>query len=582
MPEHGRRAVLAKYLRVERGRVGVLAVLLACTVAVQVGNPELLRAFIDGLVSGKSLIGLLVSGGLFLGLVLVNQGLAVATAYVSGNLAWRTTNHMRLDLVRHCLHLDMSFHHAHTPGELIERTDEDVTALSNLFSSFVLQILVNLLLLVCVLVMLFVTDWRLGLALTVYALLCLFVLRRTSEMASPAWEQANATRAELHGFVGEQVTGIADLRTSGATPYALRNFYAKRRVAFLSWWRAHRLNAVISGGTDILVTGGAVGAFLLGAALFQAGAITLGAVYLVVTYTQMLAQPLQELMAQIDDLQKASASLKRVGVLFAIQPVLRDGPGAYLLEGALAVAFEAVSFGYQPDSLVLEDITLQVDAGEVLGILGRTGSGKSTLARLLCRLYDPDAGTIRLGGVDIREECVAALRKRVGMVTQEVQIFSANLRDNLSLFAPGIADERMVQVLNELGLGAWYTALPRGLETLIGAGPEREAGFSAGEAQLLAFARVFLQNPDIVILDEASSRLDPVTERLIEQAVSRLLAGRTGIIIAHRLKTIQRADQVAILESGKLREYGARAQLLENPDSRLSRLLHVGLEEVLA
>ncbi len=285
MPTYGRRAVLAKYLQAERGRVLMLAVLLACTVTVQVGNPAILRGFIDDAVNGKDLGILLLRGGLFLGLVLVNQGLAVATAYVSGNLAWRTTNRMRLDLVRHCLHLDMAFHQARTPGELIERTDEDISALANLFSSFVLQILVNLLLLVCVLVVLFCIDWRLGLALTIYALLCLFVLRRTSEMASPAWEQAGATQAELHGFVGEQVTGIADLRTSGAIPYVMRHFYEKRRAAFLSRWRAHRLSVVISGSTDILVTGGAVGAFLLGAALFQAGAIAIGTVYLVVTYT---------------------------------------------------------------------------------------------------------------------------------------------------------------------------------------------------------------------------------------------------------------------------------------------------------
>ncbi len=296
----------------------------------------------------------------------------------------------------------------------------------------------------------------------------------------------------------------------------------------------------------------------------------------------MLEQPLQEIMAQIDDLQKASASLKRVGALFAIQPGLQDGAGVERATGALAVAFEHVSFGYQADVPVLEDITLQVGAGEVLGLLGRTGSGKSTLARLLCRLYDPTAGTIRLDGADIREERVAALRKRVGMVTQEVQIFSVSLRANLTLFAAGMADERMMQVLDDLGLGAWYAALPRGLETIIGTGSDSEAGFSTGEAQLLAFARVFLQDPAVVILDEASSRLDPVTEPLIEHAVIRLLEGRSGIIIAHRLATLQRADQIAILEDGKLREYGSRAQLLEDSSSRLYQLLHLGLEEVLA
>ena len=574
--------LLATYLRVERRWVLALAGLLAGAVGVQVGNPELLRSFIDGVVAGKSLGFLLLSGGLFLGLVLANQGLTVATAYVSSNLAWRTTNRMRLDLVRHCLRLDMAFHHAHTPGELIERTDEDVTALANLFSSFVLQLLVNLLLLICILVVLFLTSWQLGLGLTLYALLCLFVLRRTSELANPAWEQASAARAELHGFVGEPVTGVADLRTSRAIPDVLRHFYAKRRVAFLSQWRAHRLSTIVSGGTDILVTGGAAGAFLFGAALFLTGTITLGTVYLIVAYTQMLEQPLQELMTQIDDLQKASASLKRVGELLALQPTLSDGTGTALPSDAPTVTFEDVSFSYQAETPVLKHITLQAQAGQVLGILGRTGSGKSTLARLLCRLYDPDAGVIRINGIDIRQARLAALRQHVGLVTQEVQLFSASLRDNVTLFTPGIADEKIVQALTELGLGAWYAALPRGLETIIGTGPGSEAGCSAGEAQLLAFARVFLHNPRVVLLDEASSRLDPHTENLIERAVDRLLTGRTGIIIAHRLTTLQRAQQIAILEDGELREYGPRERLLTDPQSLFSHLLRVGLEEVIA
>lgn len=319
MHSQHRLTLLATYLRPQRVRVILLALLLVGSVAIQTGNPELLRAFIDRATTGGALSTLLLMGALFLGLGLLNQVFVVATAYVSGNLAWRTTNQMRLDLVRHCLRLDMTFHHARTPGELIERTDEDVTMLANLFSAFVLQILVNLLLLLCVLVVLYFTDWRLGLALSLYALIVLIVLYCTRDVASPAWEAAGQARAELHGFLGEQTEGIADIRTSGAIPYVLRNFYEKRRDKFLKLWRAQRLSTLLSGGTDLLIIAGTVGAFILGAALFQAGAITLGTVYLVVTYTQLLGQPLQELMSQIEDLQRAGASLTRVQALFASQ-----------------------------------------------------------------------------------------------------------------------------------------------------------------------------------------------------------------------------------------------------------------------
>ncbi len=213
--------------------------------------------------------------------------------------------------------------------------------------------------------------------------------------------------------------------------------------------------------------------------------------------------------------------------------------------------------------------------GETIGLLGRTGSGKTTITRLLCRLCDPQEGTIRLGGIDVRDIRTASLRSRVGVVTQDIQLFRASLRDNLTLFDTRIADAEMIRVLDELELGDWYRALARGLDTLLDHG----SGLSAGEAQLLAFARVFLSDPALVILDEASSRLDPATERRLDHAVARVLEGRTGIIIAHRLSTVQRVDTIMVLEDGHVVEFGSRAALAAEPTSRFAGLLRTGLEE---
>ena len=238
-----------------------------------------------------------------------------------------------------------------------------------------------------------------------------------------------------------------------------------------------------------------------------------------------------------------------------------------------------LSFGYDADALVLRRIQLRLGAGRVLGILGRTGSGKTTLTRLLFRLYDPTAGAIRLGGVDLRAARLVELRRRVGVVTQEVQLFHATVRDNLTFFDDTVADEHILAVLDRLGLQAWYAALPAGLDTLLAAGTS--GGLSAGEAQVLALVRVFLKEPGLVILDEASSRLDPATEQLVEHAVDALLSGRTGIVIAHRLATVLRADDILILENGEIVEYGPQAELRRDPASRFSHLLQVGLDEVL-
>jgi ABC-type multidrug transport system fused ATPase/permease subunit len=233
---------------------------------------------------------------------------------------------------------------------------------------------------------------------------------------------------------------------------------------------------------------------------------------------------------------------------------------------------------------VLHDLTFTLTPGTTLGLLGRTGSGKTTISRLLFRLYDPSAGAVRVGGVDLRAARRDDLRARVGMVTQDVQLFRATVRDNVTFFDGSVPDARIVAAMEDLGLGDWLRQLPEGLDTVLGAGGG--AGVSAGEAQLLAFTRVFLKDPGLVLLDEASSRLDPATERLIDRAVERLLgwdgAGRggrrTAIIIAHRLGTIQRADQVMILEHGRVAEYRARAALAADPTSRFAALLRTGLE----
>jgi ATP-binding cassette subfamily B protein len=226
--------------------------------------------------------------------------------------------------------------------------------------------------------------------------------------------------------------------------------------------------------------------------------------------------------------------------------------------------------------VVLHDVSFTLEPGRVLGLLGRTGSGKTTIARLLFRLYDPLAGEVRVGGVDPRHARLGALRARIGLVTQDVQLFEASLRDNLTFFDPAIEDEHLLGVLETLGLKSWLERLPQGLGTMIS-----RSSLSAGEAQLLALARVFIKDPGLVILDEASSRLDPATEALLERALNKLLEGRTAIIIAHRLQTVERADEILILDDGRILEHGSRRRLAADPESRFATLRRAGLGEVL-
>jgi ATP-binding cassette subfamily B protein len=280
----------------------------------------------------------------------------------------------------------------------------------------------------------------------------------------------------------------------------------------------------------------------------------------------------------VENLQNIGAATERLRDLRALESKITDGPGAGMPGGALALDFDQVAFSYMEDEPVLNGINFQLKPGKVLGLLGRTGSGKTTLARLVFRLYDPTHGQIRLGGVQLTQPKLRELRERVALVTQDVQLFQATVRDNLTFFDRRIPDAEILSVIHELGLSSWYEALPNGLDTRLETGGR---SLSAGEGQLLAFTRVFLRNPGLVILDEASSRLDPVTEQLIEHAVDRLLQNRSAIIIAHRLGTIHRTDEIMILEKGQIVEHGERARLAADSDSRFYSLLQTGLEEVL-
>lgn len=570
------RHLLKTYLAAQLSRVILLAALLCGDIALQLVNPQLLRIFIDTITTSAVQTSLLWVAGLFIVVALAQQVVKVGASYLSERVGWSATNALRVDLARHLVQLDMGFHKQHTPGELIERVDGDISALANFFSQFVIKVLGNLLLLFGVLIVLSIQDWRAGLALSLFALVALILINSVRSVAVKPWKAFRQASAELYGFLEERLHGTEDIRSSGAQAYVTRRLYGHTRQRFRSGRKA-RLTSVIVWCMPILSTlMGTMVAFLVIAWFYSAGSMTLGMAFLIYYYTQLIFQPIQSISDQMDDFQKASASFARIRELLQIKSELKDGPGVTFPRGALAVEFDHVDFGYGEQEMVVQDLTFKVVPGEVLGLLGRTGSGKTTLTRLLFRLYDPAQGTIRLGNTDLREARLADLRTVIGMVTQDVQLFHATVRDNLTFFDKSSDDTRIMQALDTLGMRSWYEGLPDGLDTMLAA---NGGGLSAGEAQLLAFARVFLKDPAVVILDEASSRLDPATERLLEQAIDTLLQGRTGIIIAHRLSTIQRADTLMVLEGGRMREYGSRAQLAADRDSHFAQLLRTAHEE---
>ncbi|MBM3139098.1 MAG: ABC transporter ATP-binding protein [Chloroflexi bacterium] len=562
-------SVLATYLSGLRGPVALLAALLVGGTAMQLVGPLIVRAFIDGALAGDAARRLLFLAALFIGATVAGQAFAVGAAYLSEHVGWTATNRLRADLVAHCLRLDLPFHHGHSPGTMIERIDGDVTALSNFFSQFVIRILGGLLLLAGVVVLLLREEWRVGAALGAFSLVSTIVLTRARGFAVRSVNDEREAAADLYGFVEERLGAVDDIRANGAGGYVMRRSYDHGRRLVFAARRAQVMSASVWSLATVLFALAYVVVLGVGALLLQAGSITIGTVYLFFQYTQILRRPLEQIADQLKDLQRAGAALGRVHELMTTASRIEGGAAAPAAAGGARVEFAHVSFAYDLAEPVLTDVDLALAPGEVLGVLGRTGGGKSTLARLLVRFYDPTAGAIRVDGLDLRDWPLDALRHRVGVVTQEVQLVAGTVRENLTLFDAAIPDGRIFEALETLGLGGWLRSLPLGLDTPLGSGGE---GLSAGEAQLVAFARIFLRDPGLVILDEASSRLDPATERLTDVAVSRLLTGRTGIVIAHRLHSVERADRLLVLEHGRVAELGAPAALATDPASRYAGL----------
>lgn len=579
--------LLGATLRPERRRTGAVVGILLVAMLLRLATPALLGRFVDVATSKGSLDTLTSIAIAYVAAALISEVLALGVIWGSVNLSWRAGNRLRERLANHALRLDMSWHGKHSPGQLIERIDGDVEALVVFFANVVVHVIGNVVLVVGMLMVAFFIDPRAAVVLLISAVVGTVVMVRLRSAAVAAREAEREVNAQLYGDLEERLGGLEDLRANGAGEYAVHRLHTHSANS----WRAAR-RASLFGDSSYAVAAvtfaaGSVATLAVGVSLHDRNAITAGAVLSLFRYSEMLRQPLERIAEQMKEFQKALAGARRAARLVASAPAVTDGHlGAEALQpGALGIDFEDVTFTYDEESLpALKNVSLHIPAGTHVGVVGRTGSGKTTIGRLILRFWDVQEGAVRVGQVDVRDLKRDALRERLAVVTQDVELFRASLRDNLTLFGTWpVTDEQLVDVVNDVGLDAWLSSLPDGLDTHIDGG----RSLSAGEAQLLAFARAFLSAPDLVVLDEASSRLDPVTEAKIASATRRLLDGRTAVIIAHRLATLDEVDEIVVMEHGRIAEHGRRDELAADASSRFARLLAVAghgqpLDEALA
>lgn len=566
---------LAALLRPDSRRWVGLGLLVALASGLSLAGPLVIRRIVDLASEGTTAARLTSLALVYLGLAVATQLILVAVSWFATVTAWHTTNQIRLQLAHHVLGLDHEFHRRHTPGELIQRVDGDVTSVSDFLGRVVPRVVGALTMVFGMVVVLAVVDWRLAVGAAIYVMLSAAIIFRGRHRAVGEASDEMGAYATLYGGIEERLTAAEDLRANGASAHAMSRFVeesaatmhssVRRESAFLRLWWAVQ-GSVAVGSSLSLVTG---------ALLVTNGSITIGTAFLMFQYVLLLERPLEDVVQQLETVQKANGAMVRVIDLLAIRPTILDNGTISPADGPLSIDFDKVSFEYARDDgdRVLRNISLSIGAGTSVGVIGRTGSGKTTLSRVVLRLVEVTDGQLRLGGVPIADIPIAELRRRVAMIPQEVELFSGTIRDNVTLFDPSPSDEQVEHALARVGLSALVAG---GIGRQLGAGG---AGLSAGEAQLLALARVWLRDPDLVVLDEATARVDPETEAQLEAAIAELMKGRTTLVIAHRLSTLRHVDEIVVLDHGKVVEHGSRERLMGDESSRFHHLLALALEE---
>ena len=549
---------LARLLRPQRravaGAVAVMTVQTACLLA----GPLLVRWGIDQGIRGHQGRALDRSAIAYVGVAVLALVLGRLSIMIVARIGEAFLRDLRIRVFSHLMTLGLDFFEREQTGRLVARMTADVDTLQELIQTGLTAFVQNVLLFTGALVAILLLSWQLALCTLVLLPPLVLGTRWFRRVANRAYlevrERVGANLATLQeGLAGVRVVQAYGQETAFVDRFDVTNeaFHdanvATARITVRYFPFVEYLGVV---GIAVIVG--------IGGWFTTKGIVTVGTVAAFVLYLNNLFEPVQQLGQIYNTVQSAGAALHKLFGLLDTRPSVAERPGAIDLGASGAIEVDAVAFGYS-ERLVLEDVSLTIAPGERIALVGPTGAGKSTLAKLIARFYDPRTGTVRVGGVDLRDATLESLRHRIVVVPQEGYLFTGTIRDNVRVGRPEATDDEVAAALDRLGLLERFSALPDGLDTEV---RERGSRLSAGERQLVSLARAALADPAVLVLDEATSNLDPGTERAVEVALEQLTDHRTVIVVAHRLSTAARADRVAVVDDGRLVECGPHAALV--------------------
>jgi ATP-binding cassette, subfamily B, multidrug efflux pump len=554
---------LLTYLRPHRRRVILATVLLILTSLLELVGPWLTKLAIDGAIHEKNAGKLFVICGLYLLTLMSGLALGYWSALITQRVGQEIMLTLRVEIFGHLSRMHVAYFDRNPVGRLLTRLTSDVDALNDMFTSGVVAIFGDVITLLGIMGMLLVLNVKL--ALVSFAVLPLLfglsVWFRNN--VRDIYRQVRIRLARMNAYLQEAITGMSVLQIMNHEAHSIRDFDRLNRAHTQVHLRSIFYYATFYPGVEIISALALALVIWVGGGSILAGAFTLGGLVAFIQYVRRFYRPIEDLSEKYNILQAAMASSERVFQLLDTPPAIQDGsdgarpatpdPGLPIIE------FRNVWFAYANEDWVLRDVSFTVHRGETIAFVGATGAGKTTIMSLLLRFYDVQQGSVLVDGKDVREWGQEALRRRMSLVLQDVFLFSGSVAENIRMGKNGTDAERIVAAARTVNAEGFVRRFPQGFDTELG---ERGASLSTGQKQLLSFARALYNDPEILILDEATSNVDAETEVLIQEALKRLLHGRTSLVVAHRLSTVRNADRILVLHKGAVREMGTHQELL--------------------